>query len=62
MEIQVEYTIVDERTLADKQLEIIEHYGMDKQLELSSEFIDEGVSRVKEYKVNREIDRISQVE
>lgn len=55
MEIQVEYTIVDERTLADVE-------NLIEQLELSSEFIDEGVSRVKEYKVNREIDRISQVE
>jgi hypothetical protein len=32
-----------------------------EQLELSSEIIDEGVSKVKEYKINREIDRISKV-
>ena len=110
METQAEYTIVDERTVLDKQSEIIEHHGIDKQLdqlieecgelivaiskykryipggnsidvsliheivqelgdvknlieqlELSSEFIGEGVSKVKEYKVNREIDRISKV-
>jgi hypothetical protein len=33
METQAEYTIVDERIVQDKQSEIIEHYGMDKQLD-----------------------------
>lgn len=61
MEPKAEYTIVDERTVQGKQSEIIEHHGIDKQLELSSEIIDEGVSKVKEYKVNKKTDRMSKI-
>lgn len=110
METKAEYTIVDDRTIAGKQSEIIEHYGTDRQLEqlieecgeliiaiskykryipggngmsisfihgiiqelgdvknlieqleLSSDYIKEGIERTIEYKVNRELDRISKV-
>lgn len=33
METKVEYEVIDERTLKDKQLKIIKHYGPNKQLE-----------------------------
>jgi len=108
---QAEYIVVDERTLEDKQIEIIRYYGPEKQLrqlteecgelivaiakfqrsgqrlnikhkvpsqlltDLISELADvenlieqikldydlvrEGVHKIKEFKVNRELDRIN---
>lgn len=111
METKVDYEVVDERTLKDKQLEIIKYYGPNKQLRQLTEesgelivaiakfqrsgqhlnikkkepseelnnlifeiadvenlieqikfdydLVSDGVAKVKEYKVNRELDRIN---
>lgn len=46
----------------DKLLALIEELAdvknLIEQLELDSDYIEEGIARIKEYKINRELDRI----